>query len=70
MQYTNENVLKIYGTSRIKRMKSENKKRLEGLRKKIRKHKWLTITLGALIVFSTINIIMVYNFMNLLQELY
>ncbi len=70
MQYTNENVLKIYGTSRIKRMKSESEKRLEGLRKKIRKHKWLTITLGALIVFSTINIIMVYNFMNLLQELY
>lgn len=70
MQYTNENVLKIYGTSRIKRMKSESEKRLEELRKKIRKHKWLTITLGALIVFSTINIIMVYNFMNLLQELY
>ena len=70
MQYTNENVLKIYGTSGIKRMKSENKKGLEGIKRKIRKHKWLTITLGALIVFSTINIVMVYNFMNLLQKLY
>ncbi len=70
MQYTNENVLKIYGTSGIKRRKSENKTGLEGIKRKIRKHKWLTITLGALIVFSTINIIMVYNFMNLLQKLY
>lgn len=70
MQYTNENVLKIYRRSVIKRMENESKKGLEGLRKKIKKHKWLTITLGALIVFSTINIIMVYNFMNLLQKLY
>lgn len=70
MQYTNENILKICRTSAIKRMKSKNKKGLEGIKRKIREHKWLTITLGALIVFSTINIIMVYNFMNLLQKLY
>lgn len=70
MQYTNENVLKIYGTSVIKRIKSEDKKVLEGIKRKIKKHKWLTITLGALVVFSTINIIMVYNFMNLLQKVY
>lgn len=70
MQYTNESVLKTYEKSIIERMKSENKKKIEDMRRKIRKHKWLTITLGALIVFSTINIIMVYNFMNLLQRLY
>ena len=70
MQYTNENILKINGTVGIKRMKSKNKKGLEEIKRKIRKYKWLTITLGALIVFSTINIIMVYNFMNLLQKLY
>ncbi len=70
MQYTNENILKINGTVGIKRMKSKNKKGLEEIKRKIRKYKWLTITLGALIIFSTINIIMVYNFMNLLQNLY
>ncbi len=70
MQYTNENILKINGTVGIKRMKSKNKKVLEEIKRKIRKYKWLTITLGALIIFSTINIIMVYNFMNLLQNLY
>lgn len=70
MQYTNENVLKIYGTTKIKKIESENRKGIKGLKRKIGKHKWITIILGALIVFSTINIIMVYNFMNLLQKIY
>ena len=40
------------------------------MKDKIKRHKWISIAIITLIVFSTINIVMVYNFINLLQKLY
>ncbi len=70
MQYTNENILKINGRAEVKRIKIINNVNFHKMKEKIKRHKWLTITITVLIVFSTINIVMVYNFMNLLQKLY
>lgn len=70
MQYTNENVLKLNERSEVKRIKIINNEIFHRIKEKIKRHKWITITIGALLVFSTINIVMVYNFMNLLQKLY
>lgn len=70
MQYTNENILKINGRAEVKRIKIINNVIFHKMKEKIKRHKWLTIIVTVLIVFSTINIVMVYNFMNLLQKLY
>ncbi len=70
MQYTNENVLKINGKTEVKRIKFINNEILYKMKEKIKKHKWISITIAVLIMFSIINIVMVYNFMNLLQKLY
>ena len=70
MQYTNENILKINGRAEVKRIKIINNVIFHKMKEKIKRLKWLAITVTVLIVFSTINIVMVYNFMNLLQKLY
>ena len=70
MQYTNENILKIDERAEVKRIKIISNMNLYKIKEKIKKHKWLAVIITVLIVFSIINIVMVYNFMNLLQKLY
>lgn len=70
MQYTNENILKVNGREEVKKMKIMGNEILCKMKDKIKRHKWISIAIITLIVFSTINIVMVYNFMNLLQKLY
>lgn len=69
MQYTNEDILKIKYVVESKRVPKIYRGFISNLVKKIKRNKWITITIVALVIFSAINLTMIYNFMSLLQQL-
>lgn len=69
MQYTNDDILKIKYVVESKRVPKIYRGFISNLGKKIKRNKWITITIMALVIFSAINLTMIYNFMSLLQQL-
>jgi hypothetical protein len=63
MEYTEEKLLNL--ELRRASAKSKDKK----LIKKIQKHKWISMIITALIILSSINAIMLYNFFKILQNI-
>ena len=68
MQNTNENILKVDYNTKINHKKTR-KNWTSKLGYKMRNHKIISTTVIALIIFSTLNLIMVYNFMKILQTI-
>ena len=68
MEYTNENILKGNYNTKINHKKTR-KSWTSKLCYKMKNHKIISTTVIALIIFSTINLIMVYNFMKILQTI-
>lgn len=63
MEYTEENLLTL-------EVKKENKERLDKkFIKKIYKHKWMSMIILSLVILSSINVIMVYHFFKILQNI-
>lgn len=69
MQYTNDDILKIKYVVESKSMKKIYRAVISNLIRKIKRNKWITITIMALVIFSTINFTMIYKFISLLQQL-
>ncbi len=63
MEYTEENLLTL-------EVRKENKERLDKkFIKKIYKHKWMSMIILSLVILSSINVIMVYHFFKILQNI-
>lgn len=63
MEYTEGKILNLT-------LKKNNKERIDKkFLKKIYEHKWISIILVSLIILSTINAIMIYNFLKILQNI-
>ena len=63
MNFTEENVLNLG----LRKMNKE--KRYNLFIKKIYEHKWISMIVVSLIILSSINAIMIYNFFNILQNI-
>ncbi len=63
MNFTEENVLNLG----LRKMNKE--KRYNLFIKKIYEHKWISMIVVSLIILSTINAIMIYNFFKILQNI-
>ena len=68
MEYTNENILKGNYNTKINHKKTR-KSWTSKLCYKMKNHKIISTTVIALIIFSTLNLIMIYNFMKILQTI-
>ena len=64
MEYTKESILNL----QLRKTSEEdfNKK----LIRKISEHKWITMIIVSLIILSSINAIMIYNFFKILQNIW
>ncbi len=63
MEYTEENLLTL-------EVRKENKERLDKkFIKKIYEHKWMSMIILSLVILSSINVIMVYHFFKILQNI-
>ena len=61
MEYTREGLLNLELTN--------ERRKNRGFIKKIYEHKWISMILVTLVLLSSINLIMIYNFFNILQTI-
>ena len=68
MEYAKDEIFEIRYNTKLNRLQIGKDSWTSKLHKKIKKHKLLTTIIVALIMFSTVNSIMIYNFMKILQN--
>lgn len=61
MEYTKEGLLKLELTN--------ERRKNRGIINKVYKHKWISMIVVTLVLLSSINIIMIYNFFKILQNI-
>ncbi len=61
MEYTKEGLVKLELTN--------ERRKNRGFIKKIYEHKWISMIVVTLVLLSSINLIMIYNFFNILQTI-
>lgn len=67
MEYANDKIFTLKYNTKSNKLEFERSKWISKLFKKIKKHKFITMILIALFIFSIINILMIYNFIRILQ---
>lgn len=69
METTKEEIFKITYNEKLDKLQIQNHSVLKKIAKNIKRHKIITTSIIALITFSMINTIMIYNFMQILQRI-
>ena len=69
METTKEEIFKIIYNEKLDKLQIQNHNVLKKIAKNIKRHKIITTSIIALIAFSMINTIMIYNFMQILQRI-
>lgn len=69
MEYAKDEIFQIRYNTKLNRLQIGSESWTSKIHKKIKRHKLLTTIIIALITFSTANIIMIYNFMEILQNI-
>ncbi len=67
MEYAKDEVFQIRYNTKLNRLQIKEESWTSKLFRKVKKHKLITTTIIAFIMFSTINLLMIYHFINLLQ---
>lgn len=68
MEYAKDNIFRIRYNTNLNRLQIEERWTSK-LMKKIHNHKLLTTVIIAFIMFSALNIVMIYSFMRILQNI-
>ena len=68
MEYAKDEMFQIRYNTKLNRLQIKNESWTSRIYKKIKNDKLLTTVIIALIIFSTANIIMIYNFIEILQN--
>ena len=69
MEYAKDEIFQIRYNTKLNRLQMKGEAWTSKLSKIMKRHKLLTTTLIAFGLFSTINIIMIYSFINILQNI-
>ena len=69
MEYTKDVFFKINYNTNFNKIQKEEEKWTSRLLKKIQDHKLLTTVVITFVMFSIVNIIMIYSFMQILQNI-
>ena len=68
MEYAKDDFFKIRYNTKLNKLQIKKENWTSRIYQKIKAHKLITTAILAFILFSTINIIMIYNFMKILQH--
>ena len=68
MEYAKDEIFQIRYNTKLNRLQIKNESWTSRIYKKIKNHKLLTTVVIALIIFTTANIIMIYNFIEIMQN--
>ncbi len=69
MEYAKDEVFSIRYNEIKDKIEFSNRKWLNRTINKIKRHKFISTVILTLIIFSTINVVMIFNFMKLLQNI-
>mgnify|MGYP005784644957 CR=1 FL=1 len=70
METTKEEIFKITYNEKLDKLQIQNHNVLKKIAKNIKRHKIITTSIIALIAFSMINTIMIYNFLQILLRIW
>lgn len=68
MEYAKDEVFRVKYSTGLNRLKGKDETWTSRLASSIKKHKWITTIMIALLMFATINLIMIGNFIKILQN--
>ncbi len=69
MEYAKDEILGIKYNGVTDTIEFVSEKYKGGIYNKIKRHKFISVIICTLLIFSTFNIIMIYNFMKILQNI-
>lgn len=69
MEYANDEIFQIKYNKDTDRLECDKKSWTSKFKGKIKENKLLSMVVIAFIIFSVINVIMIYNFINILQNI-
>ena len=69
MEYAKEKFYEVMYNTRLDRLVIRKERLISKVKRFIRTHKFITTTSIAFAIFSTANVIMIYNFMKVLQNI-
>lgn len=69
MEYAKDEVFQIRYNTNLNRLQIGSDRWTSRLLKTVRRHKLITTVVVSLIIFSVANVIMIYNFMKILQNM-
>lgn len=69
MEYAKDEIFNIRYNAKKDMLQIKNNKIFSKISKAIRKHKFMTTVVSAFLIFSCLNIIMIFSFFNILQNL-
>ena len=67
MEYAKDEIFNVRYNTKLNRLQIEQEGWTSKIHKKIKAHKLITTAVLAFFIFSIINIVMIYNFMKILQ---
>ena len=70
MEYAKDEIFQISYNERKDRLEIKHKNWTRNMKEKIKQNKLLSTVIIAFMLFSVINIIMIYNFINILQNIW
>lgn len=69
MECTKDEIFQVRYNTKLNRLEMKGENWTSRLYKKIKRHKLLTTTIIAFFMFATLNLVMIYSFMKILQNL-
>lgn len=69
MEYAKDEIFQIKYNTKLNRLEMGKESWTSRVTKKIRNHKLLTTTMIAFFIFATLNMVMIYSFMKILEKL-
>jgi len=69
MEYAKDEIFQIRYNNNLNRLEIGNKKWTSRFIKTVKRHKLISIIIIAFIIFSIANVIMIFNFMEILQSM-
>lgn len=69
MEYAKDEIFQIKYNTKLNRLEMEKENWTNKFAKKMRNHKLLTTTIIAFFMFATLNMVMIYSFIRILEKL-
>jgi len=69
MEYAKDEIFEIHYNTKLNRLQIKKEGWTSKLLKKMKRHKLLTTVVVTFCMFATINVVMIYNFMKILQTI-